>query len=71
MIESVILNVTGMKCGGCETNVQTKLLALAGVSQVSASSKEAKVSVEFDDGQTHLDAIKAAIAEAGFKVVDA
>lgn len=71
MIESVILNVTGMKCGGCETNVRTKLSAIAGVGQVTASSKEAKVSVEFDDGQTNLDDIKAAIAEAGFKVVDA
>jgi copper chaperone len=68
MTESVELTVTGMKCGGCEANVKAKLSAIDGVLTVNASSKEKQVKVEFDGEKTGLAAIKAAIAEAGFKV---
>ncbi len=70
MIESVVLTVTGMKCGGCETNVMGKLEALNGVMSVKASHKDKEVSVEFDAEKTTLDAIKDAIADAGFTVTD-
>ncbi len=68
MIESIELAVTGMKCGGCETNVAGVLTALDGVSEVSASSKDNTVNITFDNEKTTLDAIKEAIAGAGFKV---
>jgi copper chaperone len=68
MAQSIELTVTGMKCGGCETNVKNKLGALEGVISVTASSKEKKVNVEYDAAKTDLDAIKAAITEAGFSV---
>ncbi|MDP2904310.1 MAG: heavy-metal-associated domain-containing protein [Methylovulum sp.] len=68
MIESVVLTVTGMKCGGCETNVVGVLTAIEGISQVSASSKENTLNVEFDTEKTDLDVIKNAIAGAGFTV---
>jgi len=68
MAESIELTVSGMKCGGCETNVKGKVGALDGVLSVTASSKEKKVSVYFDATRTDLAAIKAAIAEAGFTV---
>lgn len=70
MTESIELTVTGMKCGGCETNVKEKLGALDGVLSVTASSKEKKVGVDYDAGKTDLDAIKATIAAAGFVVED-
>lgn len=68
MAESIELTVTGMKCGGCETNVKNKVSAIEGVLSVTASSKEKKVGVDYDGARTNLDAIKAAIAEAGFTV---
>lgn len=68
MTESVSLTVTGMKCGGCETNVTSKLQAIDGVLSVNASSKDKQVNVEFDAGKTSLDAITEAIVEAGFTV---
>ena len=68
MAQSIELTVTGMKCGGCETNVKNKLGALEGVISVNASSKEKKVNVEYDAAKTDPDAIKAAITEAGFSV---
>jgi copper chaperone len=68
MIESVVLAVTEMKCGGCESNITGKLEALPGVVSVQASSKNNEISIEFDDEQTGLDTIKDTINGAGFKV---
>lgn len=68
MIESVILTVTGMKCGGCETNITGKLEATNGVISASASFKDNVVSVEYDNEKTSLDTIKNAITDAGFTV---
>jgi copper chaperone len=68
MTEFVSLTVVGMKCGGCETNVTTKLKAIDGVLSVNASSKDKEVSVEFDAEKTSLDVITGAIIDAGFTV---
>ncbi|NOT83269.1 MAG: heavy-metal-associated domain-containing protein [Methylococcaceae bacterium] len=68
MSESVILNVTGMKCGGCETNVTLKLNALDGVKSVKASHREKQVTVEFDADKTSVAAITQAIIAAGYVV---
>ncbi len=57
-----------MKCGGCETNVTTKLQAIDGVLSVKASSKDKIVKVDFDAGKTSLDVITDAITDAGFTV---
>ena len=68
MIESVILTVTDMKCGGCETNITGKLEAINGVISVKASFKGNEVSVEYDAEKTTLDIIKDTITDAGFTV---
>jgi len=68
MTESVSLTVTGMKCGGCEANVTSKLEAIDGVLSVHASSKDKEVNVEFDAEKTSLDAIAKAVTDAGFTV---
>jgi copper chaperone len=68
MIESVVLSVLGMKCGGCESNVTAKLGAVGGVKTVQASSKDKTVSVEFESDITSLNAIKDVIQTAGYSV---
>ncbi len=68
MSESISLAVSGMKCGGCESNVKNKLNGIEGVLSVDASSKENKVDVEYDVDQTNVEAISQAITEAGFVV---
>ena len=68
MSESVSLAVTGMKCGGCESNVKTKLNAIDGVLSVEAASKENKVDIEFDAEKTNADVLIKAITEAGYVV---
>ncbi len=66
MIETVSLTVTGMKCGGCESNVTDKLKTIDGVLSVNASYKDNEVNVEFDAEKTSLDIIEDAIIDAGF-----
>jgi len=68
MSESVSLDVSGMKCGGCETNVKKKLAEMDGVISVEAMNKENKVDVEFDAEKTNVEAISQAITDAGFVV---
>jgi copper chaperone len=68
MIESVVLTVMDMKCGGCETNIMDKLGLINGVISVKASSKDNVVSVEYDTEKTSLDIIKDTIIGAGFTV---
>ncbi len=68
MSESLSLVVTGMKCGGCETNVKTKLGTIDGVLSVQAMNKENKVDVEFDAEKTNAEVISQAITDAGFIV---
>lgn len=68
MTESISLVVTGMKCGGCESTVKTKLGAIEGIISVEASCKEDSVIVEFDQVSTNVVSISEAITEAGFTV---
>ncbi|MFI3179003.1 MAG: heavy metal-associated domain-containing protein [Methylococcaceae bacterium] len=68
MIESVILSVMSMKCGGCETNVSTKLSEIEGVVSVNASFKNNQVTIVFDNDKTTLAILKAVITEAGYSV---
>lgn len=68
MTQTLSLNVTGMKCGGCETTVKTELQKLDGVVCVQASFKENKVDVEFDADKTGESAIRQVITAAGFSV---
>ena len=68
MIESVVLTVTDMNCGGCETNITGKLEAINGVISVKASFKDKAVSVEYDTDKTSLDTVKDTITGAGFTV---
>ena len=68
MIEYVVLTVTDMKCGGCETNITGKLEAINGVISAKALFKDKEVSVEYDTEKTSLDTIKNTITDAGFTV---
>lgn len=69
MSESISLNVTGMKCGGCETNAKNKLEAVEGITKVIASHKDNKIEIEFELENTNEAAIIRVITEAGYNVV--
>lgn len=68
MAESVSLTVTGMKCGGCESTVKTKLGEVDGVVSIETNFKENNVTVEFDQESTDVASISKVITDAGFTV---
>lgn len=68
MSETIVLAVTGMKCGGCETNISDKLKGLDGVLSVSASHKDSKVEVGYDPAKIEVEEIEDAVIDAGFSV---
>ena len=63
------LNITGMKCGGCEKAVQEAVDAVPGVISSKASAKEGVLEVEFDETKTGLDAIKQVVKAKGYPSV--
>ena len=68
MSEAVSINVTGMKCGGCENTINTAVSAIDGVLSVKASHQDKRVDVEFDPDKTDIETIEDAIEDAGFSV---
>jgi copper chaperone len=68
MADELTLDVRGMTCGGCENAVKHVVSMLAGVSNVTASHAQNKVTVTFDPSKTDRQAIARAIETAGYKV---
>ena len=65
---TITLNVTGMKCGGCEKQIREALQAIAGVGEVNASHKAGTVEVQYNDGKTDGETLKKVIQNQGFGV---
>jgi copper chaperone len=68
MAEQLSLTVTGMTCGGCENAVKRALSMLPGISNVSASHSENRVTVDFDPSAVNREAIRKKIESAGYQV---
>ena len=65
------LKVTGMTCGGCEKAVTFALSSLEGVSDVTASHRDNRVTLTYDPAKVDRAAIAKGIANAGYEVVPA
>lgn len=66
-MEQTTLEVTGMSCEGCETNVTEALEALEGVSSVRASHEADEVRVEHDETTVDRETIATTIEDAGYE----
>ncbi len=64
------LNVSGMTCGGCVSNVSRALTAVPGVNNVDVSLPQHTATVKFDEGQTSIDAMRTAVRSAGYDIVE-
>lgn len=71
-MQTEILKVTGMTCGGCANTVTRALVAIDGVHNVnvtlSAGKATSEVSVQYDEQFTSPDYLKLAVKEAGFGI---
>lgn len=68
MDRKIVLTVDGMTCGHCTARVEKALKELPGVTDAKADLDSKKVTVETDGGVA-LEAMKAAVEEAGYQVV--
>lgn len=67
-MQNQTLNVTGMTCGGCVSNVSNALKAIAGVDDVVVSLSTGEVAVRYDEQLTSPDQLKSAVKGAGYGV---
>ncbi len=67
-MEHLTLRVIGMHCGACENRIQKALSRLEGIRRSSADHKNGEVRVVFDPVHTSLDAIRATIGRADYRV---
>jgi copper chaperone CopZ len=61
-----VVAVRGMQCGGCERSVSRAVEAVPGVGSARADFVAEEVEVTYDPGRTDLEAIRAAVRDAGF-----
>ena len=69
MTERLRLRVTGMTCGGCENAVRRAVAKLDGVREVTASHKDERVEVVYEEGRADRTQITKAIEAIGYTVV--
>jgi len=67
-METITLPVKGMTCMGCVSSVKRVLGGINGITQSEVSLEKAQAAVTYDPGKTNLQAIKAAITDAGYDV---
>ena len=65
-MQTTILKITGMTCGGCVNGVTKALKAVLGVSNVSVSLEKAEGTIHYDELTTDKDALKSAVIHAGY-----
>jgi len=63
------LKIQGMTCNHCVMRVQTALKGTAGVQDARVDLQKAEASVSYDESAVNIDALSAAVVDAGYKVV--
>ena len=67
-MQTELLKVTGMTCGGCTSNVTHALKAIPGVSEVKVSLSAGEATVQYDERLTSREQLKSAVKGAGYGV---
>ena len=67
-MQTELLKVTGMTCGGCISNVTQALKAIPGVDDVNVSLSAGEATVQYDERLTSPDQLKSAVKGAGYGV---
>ncbi len=67
-MQTELLKVSGMTCGGCISNVTHALKAINGVGDVKVSLSSGEATVQFDEHLTSPAQLKSAVKGAGYEV---
>jgi len=66
-MESIVLKIKGMSCGGCVKSVTGVLEGLPGVAGASVSLDQGEARVEYDPAQVQREQMVAVVEDAGFE----
>jgi len=66
-METIVLKVAGMTCGGCVRSVGNVLKALPGVASAEVSLEKSEAKVAFDPALANQAALRKAIGDAGYE----
>jgi len=61
------IKIEGMMCGHCQASVTKAISSVNGVSAATVNLAGKEATVTYDPKKTNVDAIKAAIVNAGYK----
>lgn len=67
-MQTELLKIMGMTCGGCTSSVSNSLKAVSGVSNVQVSLSAGEATVRYDEQLTSPDQLKTAVTSAGYSV---
>ena len=65
-MQTEILKVTGMTCGGCTRKVTDAINAIHGVGDVKVSLASGEATVQYDEGVATPAQLKSAVKDAGY-----
>lgn len=66
-METIVLKVKGMSCGGCVKSVTSVLSALAGVDRAEVSLEKGEAVIGYDPAAVTREQMTGAIEDAGFE----
>ena len=67
-MQTEILKITGMTCGGCISNVTRALETIRGVDDVKVSLSAGEAAIQYDERLTSPEQLKSAVKGAGYGV---
>jgi len=67
-MQTEILKIAGMSCGGCTSKVTDALKAVSGVGEVNVSLSAGEAAVQYDEQLTSPEQLKVAVKGAGYGV---
>ena len=70
-VSEVTLSIGGMSCASCANAIETSLMDMDGVYSASVNFATEKVAIQYDPDSVTLTALKAAIVDAGYSVIEA
>jgi copper chaperone len=67
-METTVLKVKGMTCGGCVRSVKNVLESIQGVTSADVSLEKAQATVTYDPAKADANRMKEAVTDAGYQV---
>jgi copper chaperone len=67
-METTVLKVNGMTCGGCVRSVTNVLESIQGVTSAEVSLEKAQATVTYDPAKADVNRMKEAVTDAGYQV---